>query len=234
MDSQEAWRARSCPATTPRGWVGWRCVSLGEVLTTAPKFQRGAHARPTRSAPPPRYSPPYHMSATREPQVARSSEGKRAREAQAALANGEPPAKRSASAALSMTGLQRELQMEVERRCRLEESVEQLRLELQLMGRLLAAAREQFVACGAPPAPPGVATRTAPKGGPGRPGRSKTDARLVQRLQDELNESKGQTRRLGLQVESLKQQLQLTAAVKKELLGIYAEANEYVVNAPRA
>ena len=70
--------------------------------------------------------------------------------------------------------------------------------------------------------------------GPGRPGRSKTDARLVQRLQDELNESKGQTRRLGLQVESLKQQLQLTAAVKKELLGIYAEANEYVVNAPRA
>ena len=96
------------------------------------------------------------MSTARAPDTAK-------RGASAAELNGGPAAKRQTSSAISMTGLQRELQMEVDRRCRLEESVEQLRLELQLMGRLLAAAREQFVACGAPPATPGVALWTAPK-----------------------------------------------------------------------
>ena len=157
------------------------------------------------------------------------------RAAAAAEANGAPPAKRSTTSA--MTGLQRELQMEVERRSRLEESVEQLRLELQLMGRLLAAAREQFVACGAPQAPPGVALWTPKPGGavgPSRAGRSKTDAKLVQRLQDELAESKSQCRRLALQVESQQQKMQLAAAVKKELLTVVGEMHEYVVHANRA
>jgi len=155
------------------------------------------------------------------------------RGASTAELNGGPPAKRSTSQAISMSGLQRELQVEIERRCRLEESVEQLRLELQLMGRLLAAAREQFVACGAPPAQHGVALRTTPKLSANRVGRSKTDAKLVQRLQDELTESKGQIRRLALQVESQQQKMQLAAAVKKELLTVVGEMHEYVVHAHR-
>ena len=122
--------------------------------------------------------------------------------------------------------------MEVARRCRLEESVEQLRLELQLMGRLLAAAREQQRRLRRAASAARVASG-APKGDPGRPGRSKTDARLVQRLQDELNESKGQTRRLGLRSRASSSSSSSPPRLK-ELLGIYAEANEYVVNAPRA
>merc|ERR1712216_157322 len=122
---------------------------------------------------------------------------------------------------------------EIERRCRLEESVEQLRLELQLMGRLLAAAREQFVACGAPPAQLGVTLRAMPKSSTVRSGRSKTDAKLVQRLQDELMESKGQIRRLALQLENQHQKMQLAAAVKKELLAVVGEMHEYVVHAHR-
>ena len=99
--------------------------------------------------------------------------------------SGERPQKagrRNAELNELLGGLQRELQMEVERRCRLEESVEQLRLELQLMGRLLAAAREQFVAAGAPPAPPGVALWTAPKASalPSKAGRSKTDRKSAE------------------------------------------------------
>ena len=151
-------------------------------------------------------------------------------------ANGAPPAKRlTSSAAISMTSLQRELQTQIERRCRLEESVEQLRVELQLMGRLLAAAREQFVACGAPQAQPGVALWTAPKPSawPSRAGRSKTDAKLVQRLQDELAESKAHCRRLSQQVESQQQKTQLAAAVKKELLAVVGEMHDYVLHAHR-
>ena len=168
------------------------------------------------------------MSTARAPDTAK-------RGASAAELNGGPAAKRQTSSAISMTGLQRELQMEVDRRCRLEESVEQLRLELQLMGRLLAAAREQFVACGAPPATPGVALWTAPKPSAWamRQNRSKTDAKLVQRLQDELAESKGQCRRLAMQVENQQQKMQLAAAVKKELLAVVGEMGEYVLHANR-
>ena len=121
--------------------------------------------------------------------------------------------------------------MEIERRYRLEESVEQLRLELQLAGRLLAAAREQFVACGAPQAPPGVAIRTPPKLGP-RTGR-KNDSKLVQRLQDELAESKEQCRRLGMQVEAHQHKMHVTMAVKKELLGVCTEMSDYITHSQR-
>ena len=163
--------------------------------------------------------------------------GGQKRGAIAADVNGGPPAKRSTGPTISMTGLQRELQMEMERRCRLEESVEQLRLELQLAGRLLAAAREQFVACGAPQAPHGAVVRTTPKfaaGGVSRAGRSKTDAKLVQRLRGELAESKGQCRRLSQQLESQQQKTQLAAAVKKELLTVVGEMHDYVVHATRS
>ena len=149
--------------------------------------------------------------------------------------NGPPPKRSASSAAINMTSSQRELQTEIERRCRLEESVEQLRVELQLMGRLLAAAREQFVACGAPQAQPGTALWSAPKptSWPTRAGRSKTDAKLVQRLQEELADSKGQCRRLAQQVESQQEKMQLAAAVKKELLTVVGEMQEYVMHANR-
>ena len=165
------------------------------------------------------------MSARAQPETQK-------RGAAAAEINGGPPAKRSSSNAVSMSGLQRELQMEIERRCRLEESVEQLRLELQLAGRLLAAAREQFVACGAPQAPHGVAIRTAPKPGP-RAGRTKSDSKLVQRLQDELAESKEQCHRLGMQVEAQQQKQHVTMAVKKELLGVCTEMSDYITQCQR-
>lgn len=153
----------------------------------------------------------------------------------AEINGGGPIAKRQASAAITMSGLQRELQIEIERRCRLEESVEQLRLELQLMGRLLAAAREQFVAAGAPAAPPGVAVWCPPKQSafPARAGRSKMDRKLVQRLQDELADSKIACQRLAHQVESQQQKMQLAAAVKKELLSVVGEMSEYVMHAAK-
>ena len=142
---------------------------------------------------------------------------------------GELPAKRSNSGAPpSLGGLQRELQIEIERRSRCEESVEQLRLELQLMGRLLAAAREQLVASGAPGAiQPAAALRTPPVGGH-RVGRSKADAKLIQRLQDELAESKGQCRRLALQAEAQQHKAQQASASKQQLFALVSEMHDYL------
>ena len=129
---------------------------------------------------------------------------------------------------LDVPDLQRELQLEQDRRSRCEESVEQLRLEMQMMGRLLAAAREQFVACGAPAAPPGVALRTAPAVNPSAPrtGRSKSDAKLVQQLQEELAASQRYCAQLMAQLQSQQQKIQLAAAAKKELIGIISEMSE--------
>ena len=56
-----------------------------------------------------------------------------------------PPAKRTPS----VVNLQRDLQLEREKHRRTQESVEQLRMEMQMMGRLLAAGREQLVSLGA-------------------------------------------------------------------------------------
>ena len=94
----------------------------------------------------------------------------------------------AAASGPSVSGLQRDLQLEQECRSRLEDSVEQLRLELQMMGRLLAAAREQVVASGAAPAQPGVALRVPPPppSEGQRSGRSKSDARLLARLHEEV------------------------------------------------
>ena len=140
-------------------------------------------------------------------------------------------AKRSASTAPTVGGLQQQLQLEVERRTRLEESVEQLRLELQLMGRLLASAREQLVVAGVPPAEhANVALRTPPPPMPHgqRLGRSKTDAKVVQRLQEELAESKAHCARLSQQVEAQQQRMRLASNAKRELLAVMAEVQEYI------
>ena len=141
------------------------------------------------------------------------------------------PAKRSNSGPPppSISNLQRELQIEIERRSRCEESVEQLRLELQLMGRLLASAREQLIACGAPGAQQhGVALRMPPAGGGHRSGRSKSDSKLIQRLQDELAESKAQCRRLALQAEAQQHKAQQATASKQQLLALVSEMHEYL------
>ena len=131
----------------------------------------------------------------------------------------------------TVSGLQKELQTERERQERLQESVEQLRLELQMMGRLLASAREQLVASGATLAEPGLVLRTPPVpsvAGGHRPGRSKSDAKLLQRLQDELADSKGQCRRLAQQLEQQQNKMLLIAATKRELLATVGESEAYM------
>lgn len=136
----------------------------------------------------------------------------------------------AAASGPSVSGLQRDLQLEQECRSRLEDSVEQLRLELQMMGRLLAAAREQVVASGAAPAQPGVALRVPPPppSEGQRSGRSKSDARLLARLHEELVDSRAQCKRLSAQLEVQQHKLQLALAGKKELAGIVAEVSEYL------
>ena len=56
-----------------------------------------------------------------------------------------PPAKRTPT----IVTLQRDLQLEREKHRRTQESVEQLRMEMQMMARLLATSREQLVSLGA-------------------------------------------------------------------------------------
>lgn len=128
-----------------------------------------------------------------------------------------------------MSSLQRDLQQEREQNRRLSESVEQLRLELQMMARILASTREQLVSAGVMSMPPNVAIRVPPSYSGLRQGRSKSDSKLIQRLQDELNESKSQSRRLGEQVDSLQSKMCLVGGLKKEMLGVLAEMNNYLV-----
>lgn len=162
---------------------------------------------------------------------ASSQQSGQKRAATAPPGGGPDASKRAAGPTVS--SLQKELQTERERHERLQESVEQLRLELQMMGRLLAAAREQLVASGATVAEPGIILRTPPapsatvSNGP-RAGRSKSDAKLLQRLQDELAESKGQSRRLAQQVEQQQQKMLLIVATKRELLATVAESEAYM------
>jgi len=150
------------------------------------------------------------------------------RSASSADLAGAPTGKRSAGPTVG--GLQRELQQERERHERLHESVEQLRLELQMMGRLLATAREQLVASGATAVEPGVVLRTppAPSTSGQRTGRTKADAKLIQRLTAELAESKAQCRRLSQVAEQQQQKMQVVSSSKKELLAILSEMNSFM------
>ena len=73
-----------------------------------------------------------------------------------------PAAKRNAP---SISSLQRELQQERERFRRSQESVEQLRLEMQMMGRVFAGAREQALADLADSTPQGRMLGQVPRSG---------------------------------------------------------------------
>ena len=129
-----------------------------------------------------------------------------------------------------MSSLQRELAQERERHERLQESVEQLRLELQMMGRLLAAAREQLVASGATAVEPSIMVRNPPPqpADGQRVGRSKSDAKRMQRLNEELAESRAQARQLAFLVEQQQQRMQIVSASKRELLNVVSEMGDYL------
>jgi hypothetical protein len=138
-----------------------------------------------------------------------------------------PPPKRPAPS------LQRELELERERHRRCQDSVAQLRIEVQMMGRLLASTRERLVACGAEAFAPDLVVRAPPPvGGATSAGarpvatRSKSDAKLLRRLQEELAESRGQCKWLTQQLEQQGRKAQLVVESKKELLSMVGEMNE--------
>ena len=158
---------------------------------------------------------------------------------------GAPPPKRSASAPTAAL-----LQQERARQRRAQESVEQLRLELQMMARVLAAAREQIVALGGASLAPEPTLLAAPAGAvaaadgaaaaaagaaagaaaaaPVRQARSKGDARLLQRLQEELTESRGECKRLAEQVSTLQTKMKSMQGAKREILACCAEMSDYL------
>ena len=150
-----------------------------------------------------------------------------------------PPAKRTPS----VISLQRELQLEREKHRRTQESVEQLRMEMQMMGRLLASTREQLVALGAESLSPDIsvlmpqevhcarhrmarlrgrsAIRVASQApSAARPARPANESRHVQRLQEDLAESKTHCKRLHEQAASLQHKNKSLLASKKELANI--------------
>jgi len=131
-------------------------------------------------------------------------------------------AKRTAGPTLN--SLQRELQLERERHRRSLESVEQLRLEMQMMARAFAAAREQIVALGGSSlCPEGHTLQTTA----GR-GRARSDVKAMQRIQSELSESKSREKRLQEQVSALKTKVSLIATVRKELITVSHELQEHL------
>jgi len=157
---------------------------------------------------------------------------------------GAPPPKRSASAPTAAL-----LQQERARQRRAQESVEQLRLELQMMARVLAAAREQIVALGGASLAPEPTLLAAPAGAvaaadgaagaaagaaaagapaPVRQARSKGDARLLHRLQEELTESRGECKRLAEQVSTLQTKMKSMQGAKREILACCAEMSDYL------
>lgn len=133
-------------------------------------------------------------------------------------------AKRAASGP-TLNGLQRELQLERERHRRSLESVEQLRLEMQMMARAFAAAREQIVILGGSSL--SSETNALLQTTPGR-GYARSDIKAMQRLQAELSDSRGRERRLQEQVAALKAKVGLIATVRKELLIVSHELQEHL------
>ena len=85
-----------------------------------------------------------------------------------------------------------------------------------------SASSPAAVASGAPGAgqQPGIALRNPPASGGHRTGRSKSDSKLIQRLQEELAEGKGQCRRLALQAEAQQHKAQQATATKQQLLAL--------------
>jgi hypothetical protein len=137
-----------------------------------------------------------------------------------------PPAKRTPS----VISLQRELQLEREKHRRTQESVEQLRMEMQMMGRLLASTREQLVALGAESLSPDISVlmpQEAPSAA--RPARPVNESRHVQRLQEDLAESKTHCKRLHEQAASLQHKNKSLLASKKELANIIQDMQDYLL-----
>ena len=116
-----------------------------------------------------------------------------------------------------------------------------------MMARVLAAAREQIVAlggaslapeptllaapAGAVAAPDGAAAAAAGAAGapaPVRQARSKGDARLLHRLQEELTESRGECKRLAEQVSTLQTKMKSMQGAKREILACCAEMSDYL------
>lgn len=133
-------------------------------------------------------------------------------------------AKRAASGP-TLTSLQRELQLERERHRRSQESVEQLRLEMQMMARAFAAAREQIVLLGGSSLSPEEHAKLHTTAGRGL---ARSDIKLLQRLQAELSDSKGRERRLQEQVTALKAKVSLIATVRKELITVSDELQNHL------
>ena len=133
-----------------------------------------------------------------------------------------PPAKRNVP---TLSSLQRELQHERERHRRAQESVEQLRLEMQMMGRVFAAAREQIVALGGTSLAPEVSLYAPPT----EASRArKSDAKALHRVQGELSESRLEVKRLSDQVKLLRQKLQLVQLSKQELSSLVSDMQDYL------
>ena len=65
-------------------------------------------------------------------------------------------------------------------------------------------------------------------GAPGRQARSKGDARLLQRLQEELTESRGECKRLAEQVNQLQTKLKSMQGAKRDILACCAEMSDYL------
>ena len=124
-----------------------------------------------------------------------------------------PAAKRTPS----VVTLQRDLQLEREKHRRTQESVEQLRMEMQMMGRLMAAGREQLVALGAESLSHDVSVLMPQEACAVRSSRPPSESRHVQRLQDDLVDCKAQCKRLHEQAAHLQHKNKSLLASKKEL-----------------
>lgn len=154
-----------------------------------------------------------------------------------------PAAKRTPS----MTSAQRELQLEKEKHARTQESVVQLRMEMQMMGRLLAAAREQISALGGEALSPDVSVQLPPEGlipeltftraptTDAKEGETADEGATKsistgesKRLQQDLAEAKMQCKRLHEQAAALQHKNRNLAASKKELAAIVQDMQDYL------
>ena len=61
-----------------------------------------------------------------------------------------------------------------------------------------------------------------------RQARSKGDARLLHRLQEELTESRGECKRLAEQVSTLQTKMKSMQGAKREILACCAEMSDYL------
>lgn len=147
--------------------------------------------------------------------------------------SGAPPPKRSGP---TVSSLQRELAAEREKLRRSAESIQQLRLELMMMGRLLAATREQIVATGADsiapqpaaPQPQPQPLVAAPSSDETALARQRADARALARMRLEVDEANAACATMGNQLKTLKHKGNILVKVKKELLALSQESEDHL------